>query len=833
MSNKTAAETGRFPGLSAREVETLRAKWGPNIFERGPRRHFFSIVKEVVAEPMFILLSIACALYFVLGQVDEGLLMAAAMLLVAAISLYQELRSSNAMQALRQYTAERVLVIRSGQQQSVPTTDIVPGDIIVLEEGMLVPADARIVEANDLSVNESVITGEAMPVDKQAGTDASVLYQGTLINRGTCLARVTETGSRTVLGKLGREVSAIASPKTLLQLQMRRVVRRLALFGISGFLIILLIHYSKTQEWSTSLLLALTLAMSAVPEEIPVALSSFMALGAYKMSRFGIISRQPQIIENLGAVSVICLDKTGTITQNRMRVRELYDAVSDKLVEWNGNRAGDSLEHLLYLSALASETRPFDPMEQAIWEAYESLAKNAAGRPAIDHEYPLQGRPPMMTHIYAQQDGWLVAGKGAAERIMQVCGLEPASREILNQKLEKMAAKGYRVLGVAEARHTGDFPASQDDFSWQFLGLLALYDPPKENIPEVIHQFYTANIDVKLLTGDHPQTARYIAGMAGIRGAANSINGSELMQLDPTQLREVLKRYSVFARMFPDAKKKVIECLQSDGEIVAMTGDGVNDGPALKAAGIGIAMGKKGTEIARRAADLVITDDDLGKMVTAVREGRRIFSNLKKAIRYIISIHIPIILVASLPLILGWTYPTIFTPIHVIFLELIMGPTCSIFFEREPAEEGIMRQLPRKRTGGLFTGEEWWLSVIQGLVIAAAALFVYFYYMQEGAPLEEVRTLVFSMLLISNFFLTFSNRSTTETIVRTIRYPNNLAPLVWIISIIVLLILHFVAPVRDIFQLAPVSGTQFIFCLAMGMVSVLWFEVYKAGITRL
>jgi Ca2+-transporting ATPase len=790
-------------------------------------------VKEVVAEPMFILLSIACALYFVLGQVDEGLLMAAAMILVAAISLYQELRSSNAMRALRQYTAERVPVIRSGVQQSVPTSEIVPGDIVVLEEGMLVPADARIIQSNDLAVNESIITGEAMPVDKQANGEASRLYQGTLINRGTCLATVTETGSRTVLGKLGREISAISSPKTLLQLQMRKVVRRLALFGISGFLVILLIQYSKTQEWSTSLLLALTLAMSAVPEEIPVALSSFMALGAYKMSRFGIISRQPQIIENLGAVSVICLDKTGTITQNRMAVKELYDAVNNRHLDLTSENRDGAVEHLLYIAALASETRPFDPMEQAIWEAFEELSKNTTERPTIEHEYPLQGRPPMMTHIYSRQDGWQVAGKGAAERIMQVCGLEPARREEMNRILEQMGAKGYRVLGVAEARHQGSFPENQDDFDWQFLGLLALYDPPKENIAEVIGQFYTANIEVKLLTGDHPQTARYIAGMAGIRAASSSINGSELMHLDDVQLREVLKRYNVFARMFPDAKKKVIECLQNDGEIVAMTGDGVNDGPALKAAGIGIAMGKKGTEIARRAADLVITDDDLGKMVTAVREGRRIFSNLKKAIRYIISIHIPIILVASLPLILGWTYPTIFTPIHVIFLELIMGPTCSIFFEREPAEEGSMRMLPRKRTGGLFTSEEWWLSVVQGLVIAFAALFLYFFYMREGAPLEEVRTIVFSMLLISNFFLTFSNRSTTETIVRTIRYPNNLAPLVWIISIIVLLILHFVVPVRDIFQLASISSTQFIFCLAMGMVSVLWVEIYKAGIKRL
>ncbi len=570
-------------------------------------------------------------------------------------------------------------------------------------------------------------------------------------------------------------------------------------------------------------MLALTLAMSAVPEEIPVAFSSFMALGSYKMSRLGIISRRPQVIENLGAVSVVCLDKTGTITENKMRLREWYDFTTGKSSEWDPAKA-TAASSLLYFAVLASERRPFDAMEKAIWEAWEQLPHKETSLPAMIHEYPLEGRPPMMTHVYENN---IVAGKGAAERVIRVCRLTAAQQEQVVLKIEEMAKNGYRVIAVASAESEMPFPQKQDDFNWQLHGLLALYDPPRANMPDVIKTFYSAHIDVKILTGDHAPTAANIAAQIGIANTDKMITGDQVLQMDEEALRKAVNQYTLFARMFPEAKLRVIEALKANSAIVAMTGDGVNDGPALKAANIGIALGQKGTEIARQAADLVITDDDLGKMVLAIREGRKIFSNLKKAIRYIISIHIPIILTAALPALLGWTFPNIFTPIHVIFLELIMGPTCSVFFEREPVEADIMRQQPRSSTGNLFSRPEIVISVVQGLLITAGVLGLYYYYMHQQATLEQTRTIVFSTIIISNIFLTFCNRSFTHSIFYTLRYHNNLAPMVLLAATALLVLMLTVSPVRTIFQLAPISMKQFGLCLLVGFASVMWIELYK------
>jgi Ca2+-transporting ATPase len=388
-------------------------------------------------------------------------------------------------------------------------------------------------------------------------------------------------------------------------------------------------------------------------------------------------------------------------------------------------------------------------------------------------------------------------------------------------------------MGVASAIHTGpQFPATQDDFNWQFEGLLALYDPPKKNIAAVIKQFHEAKIDVKLITGDYPETAINIAGQVGILNYLKYVTGEDVMGMKDDDLKQVVKSTNVFARMFPDAKLKVIEALKANGEIVGMTGDGVNDGPALKAASIGIAMGQKGTEIAKQAADLILTDDNMERMITAVSEGRKIFSNLKKAVRYIISIHIPIILIASLPLLLGWSYPNIFSPIHIIFLELIMGPTCSIFFEREPVEKNIMLQYPRKRDAGIFTHEELLISMVQGIVIAFGVLFLYYYFMTSGASPEKTRTIVFTTLILSNVFLTFATRSFTKNIYYTFRYKNNLAPFILIISAIFLATLHLVPAVRSLFQLTSITTGQFWLCIGVAFASVMWFEVYKTGLQK-
>ncbi|MES1213940.1 MAG: cation-translocating P-type ATPase [Bacteroidota bacterium] len=829
----TLTEFNHLEGLSSREVLLRRKQFGENSFASPGQFRMMRIVKDIFLEPMFILLAIACILYFILGKTSEGIMMAVAVVIVTAISLFQEVKSTRALQNLQQFTEPKITVVRDGKNQVINIAELVPGDIILLEEGMKIPADACVIHSNDLSVNESVITGESLPTEKKEGEDGKdILYQGTTINSGKCFAKVTATGSKTELGKIGRTIETAHSPKTLLQIQVNKFVNKFALFGLAAFVIIFLVNYLHYGELATSLLFALTLAMSVIPEEIPVAFSSFMALGAYKMSKLGIISRQPQIIENLGAVSVICLDKTGTITENKMEVKTICSYDGNTINEIS---EATSLEdnNTLFFAALASESEPFDPMEKAILEAYHLYRKDPDLKNfTIAHEYPLEGHPPMMTHLYRNENSYIVAAKGSPERIISVCSLDNESILKINQQVGKLAGKGYRVLGVCSALHSNnDFPARQDDFYWKFSGLIALYDPPKKNIGNVLNKIKAAHIEVKMLTGDFPETAVNIAGQVGINGYLRYTTGSEVMQMDEVQLQETVKHTSVFARMFPDAKLKVINALKNNGEIVAMTGDGVNDGPALKSADIGIAMGKKGTETARLAADLILTDDNLERIVTAVSEGRKIFNNLVKALRYIISIHIPIILTASLPLLFGWKYPNIFTPVHIIFLELIMGPTCSIFFEREPVEETIMLLPPRQRTISLFSINELLISVVQGIIIAAGVLTLYFIFMQTHS-IEETRSIVFTVLIISNFFLTFADRSLSKTILDTSRYKNNLAPVILIISSGFIALLYFVPAVRSIFQVAPISAGEFWLCFVVALISVMWFEVYKAGLRK-
>ncbi len=829
-------EIGNLQGLSQEQIPLLQKQHGKNTFHVGSRHRFLFIVWDIFREPMFILLVIACSLYFILGNTAEGIMMAIAMAIVTAISLYQEVKSSKALETLKQFTEPKVTVIRDGREQVISNEELVPGDIIVVEEGMKTPADAIILQANDLSINESIISGESLPVEKHETEGQNLLFQGSTIESGKCIARVISTGNNTVLGKIGKAVAGYNPPKTLLQLQLNKFVRRLALFGLIGFLIILLVNYLHYREFATSLLFALTLAMSAVPEEIPVAFSSFMALGAYKMSKLGIISRQPQIIENLGAVTVICLDKTGTITENKMQVKSIYDYKEDAIIDIaDKNNTQQKDNSLLLFAALASESDPFDSMEKAIWEAYRLYAGNEVNdKWKMVNEYPLEGRPPMMTHVYQQGDNKLIAGKGAAERVLMTCKLDNETTKKIMQHVRDFATNGYRVIGVASALYTGDeLPARQDDFSWTFLGLLALYDPPKKNVNEVLKKINDAGIEIKLLTGDYPETAINIAGQVGINHHLNCINGEQAMNMKDDELQIILKSTSVFARMFPDAKLKVINALKASGEIVAMTGDGVNDAPALKSSDIGIAMGQKGTETARQVSDLILTDDNLEKIVLAISEGRRIFNNLLKAIRYIISIHIPIILTASLPVVLGWKFPNIFTPIHVIFLELIMGPTCSIFFENEPEEKDNMLSVPRSRTTGLFTVDELLIGIVQGLAITTGVLILYYFFMNNDHSIEETRTIVFTTLILSNVFLTFVSRSFTKTMYYTSRYKNNLVPVILIASAVFLALLHFVPAIRNLFQLVPVSFPEFLLCFAVAFASVMWFEVYKMDLWKM
>ncbi len=818
----------KFRGLSAEEVNIRQRQFGHNMLYTGGARTLLHILWEAVREPMFLILVVVCSIYFLLGSWDEGQIMLLAMAIVVAVSIYQEWRSAGAIKRLRQYAQGRVQVIRDGTVTPISAENLVPGDVLVLSEGEQIPADAVVLQQNDCAVDEAIMTGESVAVLKSEG---DTLLQGTTVTSGLCYAEVQKTGNQTALAKLGKSMEDIAPTQSLLQRQVSQFVRRWALIGLLAFIMVFGINYASNRDLMVSLLLGLVITMTLIPEEIPVAFSSFMAIGAYRMSRIGLLVKQPVTVESLGSASVICLDKTGTITENKMSVAAIYDFEQQHIfssVELSQSKDNPVVAYAMW----ASEPAPFDPMEKALHTAYEqNTSLDLRSRYHMIREYPLEGRPPMMTHVWQSNDhNCIIAGKGGVERILRNVRLPKKQEDEILAITRRLAAQGYRVLGVAKATvpiANSDFPQQQDNFQWIFLGLVALYDPPKPGIRQVFEQCYQAGVQVKMLTGDYPETAITIANESGLRHDGRFLTGEEVMYMSKAALQEAVREINLFTRVFPEAKLRIVEALQANGEIVAMTGDGVNDGPALKAANIGIAMGSRGTDIAKKAASLVITDDDPRKIIDAIANGRKIYYNLKKAIRYIISIHIPIIFTVLAPLLLNWEFKNIFTPVHIIFLEIIMGPTCSIFFENEPIEEGIMRQSPRRPSESLFSWRELSGSIVQGLVIALGVLSVYYWTMTTSASIDLTRTVAFITLLFSNVFLTLTNRSFKSTIITTIRYKNNLLPLMLIASGLLLISLQISPFLQRTFLLTTLQWQNWLMCAAVALVSVFWFELYK------
>jgi Ca2+-transporting ATPase len=569
--------------------------------------------------------------------------------------------------------------------------------------------------------------------------------------------------------------------------------------------------------------------MSVLPEEIPVAFATFMALGAWRLMKNGVLTKQLQTVESLGSATVICIDKTGTITKNKMDLAKIYDYKKDQVIDV-ADIQGDSYQKIITYAMWASEPNPFDPMEKAIHKAYEkTTAEDLRKKYTMIHEYPIGGIPPLMTHIYEnKQKERIIAAKGAWEGLISYSKLTREEIDHISTHAHDLASEGYRVLGVAQASHPGyEFPKQQEDFNWEFLGLIALEDPPKNNIKKVFKRFYRAGIKVKIITGDYPETTLAIARKTGFQGIDKFLRGEEIIRMTGEELRKKINEVNIFARMFPEAKLKVIEALKADGEVVSMTGDGVNDAPALKSAHIGVAMGKRGTETAKRSASIILLNDDLNSMAKAVAQGRRIYANLKKAIQYIISIHIPIMLTVALPLLLGWKYSNIFSPLHVIFFELIMGPTCSIIFENEPLEQRLMNQKPRKMTDTFFSFHELSMSIIQGLVITLGVLMLYYFTMEAGFSESTVRTLVFSTIIMSNIFLTLENRSFYFPITKTIKYKNSLVPMIIIITLSLLILCLTVPLLRRIFDLGIIGLPLFFISMGTAFISVIWAEIYK------
>lgn len=832
MAAATRASTPQewgITGLTADAVRRSRARFGINKLIYKKETAFWISLKSLAGEPMVILLFIAAIIYYFNDETGDAIFMAASIMLVSMISLYQDKKSRQALKKLEEFNQPLCKVIRDGVIKQIKAEALVIGDCFVVEEGHMICADGEIIHSNDFFVNESALTGESVPVYKGQDQHDSNIYRGTIAVSGLAVAKVTAVGNNTRWGKIGKSLEEIEEEKTPLELQINSFVKKMVIAGGMVFIIVWVLNYWHSRYFFESLLKSLTLAMSILPEEIPVAFTTFMALGAWRLMKMGIVVKQMKTVETLGSATVICIDKTGTITENRMSLTKLFSWPSGDIRDVSDTLSVNEKE-LITTAMWASEPIPFDPMEISLHRFYESVTP-VDERPTYKmvHEYPLGGTPPMMTHVFENKKGnRIIAAKGAPEALICTSELSGKEKDKIEQAVKSLTANGYRVLAVAESAFNGpEFPKQQQQLPFQFKGLIAFYDPPKQNIKKVLKDFYDAGVDVRIITGDNSLTTMAIAKEIGFKGYKKQMTGETLMKLAEDKREREVMSCNIFSRMFPDAKLSIVNILKSNNEVVAMTGDGINDGPALKAAHIGIAMGKKGTEIAKAAASLVLLNDDLSKMVDAIAMGRKIYSNLKKAIQYIISIHIPIILIVFIPLVLGWKYPNIFSPVHVIFLELIMGPTCSIVYENEPVEKNAMHKKPRPFTTTFFNLKELTTSVIQGTLITLGALSVYQYAVIHNFNEAITRSMVFITLITANIFLTLVNRSFYYSIFFTLKYRNYMIPVVIMITIAITVSLFIFNKLSVFFGFHHLNLYQIAICAITGCISVIWYEAVK------
>ena len=830
-------------GLSEREAAARFKTDGPNELPSAKPPGLFAIILEILREPMLLLLVGGGIVYLLLGELRDSLVLLASIFVVLGISLYQRQKTERALEALRDLSSPRALAIRDGKERRIAGREVVRGDVVVLVEGDRVPADAVVHSCVSLAVDESLLTGESVAVRKSAGAAESVLgrpggddlpfvFSGTMVVQGHGIAEVKATGIHTELGKIGKALQTLEPEETSLKREVSRLVRILAALGLSVCGVVAIIYGMTRGNWLDGFLVGITMAMALLPEEFPVVLTIFMALGAWRIAQKRVLTRRASAIETLGAATVLCVDKTGTLTQNRMSVQRLFASGQYYTIPENAREAPPEQFHeVLEFSILASQRKPFDPMDiafQQLGQRYFSDADHLHSEWSLEREYPLSRNLLAVSRVWFAREhaSYVVAAKGAPAAIAELCRLSPTQTEEIKQHGETMAREGLRILGVAKAGFHGEsLPSDPRVFSFAFLGLVGLADPVRDEVPAAIQECHAAGIRVVMITGDFAGTARSIAGQVGLVGKEKVITGPELDRMDSEELRRRVASTNIYARVVPEQKLRLIEALKANGEVVAMTGDGVNDAPALKAAHIGIAMGGRGTDVAREAADLVLLDDAFSSIVQAVRLGRRIYDNLKKAMAYIFSVHVPIAGLALIPVLLKW--PLVLLPVHVVFLELIIDPACSVAFEAEPEEAGLMERPPRKPKEALFSTRTVLLSVLQGASVLFIVLSVLFIARLRGEPETNVRALTFTTLIVANLALILANRSWNRVIFSTLRYPN--PALWWIVagSLSVLGLVLYVPFIRELFRFSVLHVNDLLICLGAGVASILWFEVLK------
>jgi Ca2+-transporting ATPase len=798
-------------GLTSAEARARLGAEGPNFLPAGERRGALAVALEVLREPMFLLLVAGALIYLLLGDMREALVLAASIVVVLAITVVQERKSERAIEALRDLSSPRAQVVRDGVARRIAGAEVVRGDLVILSEGDRVPADARLVAANDLMLDEALLTGESLPVGRAPGEP---VYSGTLVVRGQGRAEVTATGARTEFGHIGQSLATLEVEKTRLQRETARIVKVVAVFGLALSLALAAYYIATRGDWLAGILAGITLAMAILPEEFPVVLTVFLALGAWRISRHAVLTRRMPAIETLGSATVLCVDKTGTLTENRM-------AVVDTI-------ARDGEPHrVLEVAALACELDPFDPMERAIIAAAGPRAAALRAGWRLERDYPLTPEFLAVCHGWRSPSGeGQAAVKGAPEAVLEVCRLDAETFRAAMETVERASLRGLRLLAVAEApRREPGWPADPREFRFRWLGFVALADPLRATVPEAIALARRAGVRVVMITGDYPGTALAIAREAGIAVDEGVLTGAEIATMQPAALARAVRRVNVFARIRPEQKLQLVAAYKADGEIVAMTGDGVNDAPALKAAHIGVAMGRRGTDVAREASALVLLEDDFQSIVAAVRLGRRIYENIRNAMRYILAVHVPTTGMSFLPLVFGW--PPFLFPVHIVFLEFVIDPACSIVFEAEETDQNVMERPPRDPREPLFSMQMLGVSLAIGGSTLVAVFLAYWWGVVSGLADAELRALGFAAIVFANVVMIHAVRSRDLTIVGSLNKPN--AALWWITggTLGALAVAIYLPPAADVFRFAPLSAGALAVAAGAGVTGIAWYEVYK------
>jgi len=846
MDPMPVVDNGGRRGLSEADARARLLSEGYNELPRPDRRTPFRIAVEVLREPMLGLLLGGGVVYLLLGDLKEAIILLAFATMSVLITVVQETRTERVLEALRDLTSPRALVVRDGQRTRIAGREVVRGDLIVLAEGDRVPADAVLVDCHELHTDESLLTGESVAVRKVArgdhtpsperrpgGDDLPFVFSGSLVVRGTGMGEVLAIGALSEIGRIGQSLATVETEPPRLQAQTRRLVRVFAVAGAAVSVLAVLLYGTLRGGWLDAVLGGIALGMSMLPEEFPVVLTVFMAMGAWRISRARVLTRRAAAIETLGSATVLCTDKTGTLTENRMSVAELRNRSGQifRPVDSPGASMPEPFHDLVEFSLLASAEDPFDPMEKAF---HDLGRRHLAGSEhlhgpewTLAEAYGLHPDLLAMSNVWQAADGrqeFVIAAKGAPEAIADLCHLGPAEIVALTHAVDAMAAEGLRLLGVARASFAGQMPSSQHDFAFEFLGLVGLADPLRPSVPAAVAECRSAGITVVMITGDYPATARAIARQAGL-DAEDVVTGQELEALSDADLARRVQTATVFARIMPEQKLRIVNALKAAGEIVAMTGDGVNDAPSLKAAHIGIAMGGRGTDVAREASALVLLDDDFGSIVTSVRLGRRIYDNLRKAMGFIFAVHVPIAGLALLPLLFG--LPILFGPMHIAFLEMVIDPVCSLVFEAEGEEGDVMRRPPRSPDEPLFSGALIGWSLLQGTFafVLVAAIFVLASW--RGMPETEVRALTFFSLVMTIVSLIFVNRSFSASLVSAFRRPSR--ALAWVLlAVMAMLSLTLLWPFASgLFRFGPLHVDDLSLTLAAGVFVLGALELLK------